>query len=417
MKIYYNFVIEISTGIPTCFQIKIVSVFNWLFSYLRSSSFRVKFTIDCEAGASQVRCFSKIKHFNQLNTATKNTGRNTCVTFVLKNVNMKKIAVLGPIPKDHITTAKGVVIEKYGCVTHPTIALSKLLGDAGTVVPVTHIRKKDEAPILELLSKYPNVDTSKISTKYNQGDEIRLRFLNQNDRLEKQTAFMHPIVPNDLEDILDSDAFVIVPITDFEVPLDSLQYLKKNSKGTIIFDAHGPTTTVTTSGDRLRQFWLDRDVWLPYIDVLKMNIEEASCCWFRSEYQLDELKPMPDEMNEAELAEFAKHCLEHGTGAVYITLDSRGCMIYTLENGEMISTFVKSVKVEEVIDTTGCGDSFAGGLAFGFLDGDKDYVKAAQFANALGALRTQGKTFEVFKNLEDTLAIITQNYSSNFVTS
>lgn len=325
-------------------------------------------------------------------------------------VAMKKIAVLGPIPKDHITTAKGIHIEKYGCVTHPAIALSKLLGDTGTVVPVTHIRKKDEAPIIDLFSEYPNIDTSKIMTKYNQGDEIRLRFVNQNDRIEKQTAFMHPIVPDDVKDILDCDAFVFVPITDFEVPLDTLQYLKENSKGTIIFDAHGPTTTVTTSGDRLRQFWLDRDVWLPSIDVLKMNIEEAGCCWFNSEYELDELKPLPDEMNETELEKFARHCLKHGTGAVYITMDERGCMIYTMNDGKFNAEFVKSVKVQHVIDTTGCGDSFAGGLAFGFLDGNRDYVKAAKFANALGALRTQGKTFDVFKNLEDTLAIIDANY-------
>lgn len=323
---------------------------------------------------------------------------------------MKKIAVLGPIPKDHITTAKGVQIEKYGCVTHPTIALSKLLGDLGTVIPVTHIRQKDETPIIDLLSQYPNIDTSKIITKHNQGDEIRLRFVNQNDRIEKQTAFMHPIVPDDVKDILDCDVFVFVPITDFEVPLDTLQYLKENSKGTIIFDAHGPTTTVTTSGDRLRQFWLDRDVWLPSIDVLKMNIEEASCCWFKSEYEPEELKPLPDEMNESELAEFAKYCLEQGTGAVYVTLDERGCMIYTMKNGAFNAEFVKSVKVDFVVDTTGCGDSFAGGLAFGFLDGNDDYVKAAKFANALGALRTQGKTFEVFKNLEETLGIIEDNY-------
>ena len=85
-------------------------------------------------------------------------------------------------------------------------------------------------------------------------------------------------------------------------------------------------------------------------------------------------------------------------------------MIYTMKNGEFNQEFVKSVWVENVVDTTGCGDSFAGGLAFGFLDGEKDYVKAAKFANVLGARRTQGKTFEVFKNLEETMAIIEENY-------
>ena len=42
---------------------------------------------------------------------------------------MKKIAVLGPIPRDHIVTHQGDLIQKWGCVTHPVIALSILVGD------------------------------------------------------------------------------------------------------------------------------------------------------------------------------------------------------------------------------------------------------------------------------------------------
>ena len=37
---------------------------------------------------------------------------------------MKRIAVLGPIPRDHIVTHQGDLIQKWGCVTHPVIALS-----------------------------------------------------------------------------------------------------------------------------------------------------------------------------------------------------------------------------------------------------------------------------------------------------
>jgi adenosine kinase len=65
--------------------------------------------------------------------------------------------------------------------------------------------------------------------------------------------------------------------------------------------------------------------------------------------------------------------------------------------------------VNYVIDTTGCGDSFAGGLAFGFTLYD-DPIKAAHYANTLGALRTQGKGFDVFKSLEETDEIISNNY-------
>jgi adenosine kinase len=63
-----------------------------------------------------------------------------------------------------------------------------------------------------------------------------------------------------------------------------------------------------------------------------------------------------------------------------------------------------------VIDTTGCGDSFAGGVGFGLLQKPTDYVGAARYGNALGALRTQGKTFAVFKSLEETNKMLQETY-------
>ena len=37
--------------------------------------------------------------------------------------------------------------------------------------------------------------------------------------------------------------------------------------------------TLTRSGERHPRVWADRDVWLPYIDILKINLEEASSTW------------------------------------------------------------------------------------------------------------------------------------------
>jgi adenosine kinase len=202
------------------------------------------------------------------------------------------IAVLGPIPRDHITTHRGEIIEKYGCATHTAIGLSQLLGKEGTVHLVSHVRKKDEGPIKEILSAYPNINTDHITSDLDQGDVISLKFIDQNNRLEKQTGFMNPIIPEDLKTLLHCDVFVCVPITDYEVPLETLKYIKQNSKGTIIFDAHGPTNTVTMTGDRLVKFWIDMDQWLPFIDVLKMNLEESKCCWFEKEYELENLKAL-----------------------------------------------------------------------------------------------------------------------------
>lgn len=322
-----------------------------------------------------------------------------------------KVAVLGPIPRDHITTHHGEIIQKYGAAMHTAIALSKLLGPEDQIVPVTHVRKQDYQGVLEVLAPYTNVKTNHIFKDKDQGDVIQLRFVDQNNRIEKQTAFMPPITGSDLEGLMDCDVFVCVPVTDFEVPLDTLQYIKANSNGAIVFDAHGPTTALTHRGDRVTKFWADRDMWLPYIDVLKMNLEEANCSWFKLEYDLGELA-QHDAMSEDLLPEFANHCLHAGLNALYVTLDARGVMVYTLEDGQLMANHVAPVIVDHVVDTTGCGDSFAGGVAFGLLQDKTNHIAAAQYGNAMGAQRTQGKSFEVFKSLELTNAMITAGHIS-----
>jgi adenosine kinase len=319
------------------------------------------------------------------------------------------VAVLGPIPRDHITTHHGEVIEKYGCATHTAIGLSKLLGNEGTVFLVSHVRKKDEKAIKELLSHYENINVDHITSDQDQGDVIRLKFIDQNNRLEKQTGFMNPIIPKDIEHLLHCDVFVCVPITDYEVPLETLKYIKENSEGTIIFDAHGPTNTVTMTGDRLIKFWIDRDQWLPYIDVLKMNLEESKCCWFEKEYHPEHLFHTHD-VSTDHLPDFAAHALQKGVKSLIVTLDSKGGAVFFQKDGHPYHEMVKSVKVENVVDTTGCGDSFAGGLGYGLLKDRTNYIMAAKYANALGAQRTQGRDFEVFKSIDETNEMILKTY-------
>lgn len=315
-----------------------------------------------------------------------------------------RIAVLGPIPRDHIITHHGEVIQKYGCISHPIAALSKLSGGQAEIYPVTHIRKQDEQAIRALFEGFKGVDQKLVSSEADQGAVIQLQFVNQNKRIEHQLAFMAPILPKDVEQIIDCDAFVFIPITDHEISLDTLRYIKNQSKGLVIFDAHGPTNCMTRNGTRHLKFWVERDQWLPYIDILKMNLEESACCWFKNEYSKAELfKDL--EKDQSHLPALAEHCLNMGVKSLIITTDETGCLVYFKEKGKIKSEFVPSIKVKEVIDTTGCGDSFAGGLAYGFLK-TNDFIKAAQFANAVGAQRTQGKSFEVFKSLKETEEMI-----------
>ena len=64
------------------------------------------------------------------------------------------------------------------------------------------------------------------------------------------------------------------------------------------------------------------------------------------------------------------------------TLGAEGCNVYV--QGEV--THVPGVKAEAVVDPTGCGDAFRGGLLFGLSRG-WDLVKSVALANRIGAIK------------------------------
>src|SRR3712207_1861446 len=148
----------------------------------------------------------------------------------------RKVAVLGPIPRDQIVTHAGERFEKYGCVLYTAAALSALLGPEDMIVPISHVRRQDEGPIKEILAAYPNIDTSGITSWTDQGDRIELRYSEHIRRVERQAGFMHPILPTDVDAVLDADAFVCVPITDYEVGQPTLRHIKEHSGATVVLD-------------------------------------------------------------------------------------------------------------------------------------------------------------------------------------
>jgi sugar/nucleoside kinase (ribokinase family) len=311
----------------------------------------------------------------------------------------RKVAVLGPIPRDQIVTHAGERFEKYGCALYTAVALSALLDAGDVIIPVSHVRRQDEGPIKEILGSFPNIDTSGITSLADQGDVIELRYIEHNRRVERQASFMNPILPADVDWVLDADAFVCVPITDYEVGQPTLRHIKEHGRATVVLDAHGPTVTLTRSGQRHPRVWADRDVWLPYIDILKMNLEEASSTWLG---QSAEVTADPPRLSTEELRDLARHCLDRGVGAVCVTLDERGCVAFYRDgSGGVAEELVDRIEVEHVVDTTGAGDSFAAGLAYGYL-AYRDYVVACQYGNAMGAQRCTGADLNVYLSREET---------------
>jgi sugar/nucleoside kinase (ribokinase family) len=83
---------------------------------------------------------------------------------------------------------------------------------------------------------------------------------------------------------------------------------------------------------------------------------------------------------EEDPARMAEKLLRHGPDLVAITLGSEGCLVASSDGVAHCPGF--SVKV---VDTTGAGDGFLGGLSYALLKG-KSPADAGRFANACAAL-------------------------------
>ena len=322
----------------------------------------------------------------------------------------RTVAVLGPIPLDRVTTHRDEVLRKYGAVLYSVAALSALLEPSDRICPVVHVRRVDEEPIKELLSQFANVDLTGVRSDTDRGDVVELVYLDQNRRMERQTHFMAPILPEDVEFVLDADAFVCVPITDYQVSQPTLRFIRERSSGFILLDAHGPTVSLTQGGERVHRLWIDRDTWLPYVDILKLNLEEAGCSWFPpgSAESTTAAKPLTVD----DLPPFAELCLDRGVRSLCVTLDERGCAVYYKDDdGVLRDDMADRLPVDRVVDTTGAGDSFAAGMAFGYLH-SHDYVQAAWYGNAMGAQRVASRELAAYRSLAETDRQLAEAYGT-----
>ena len=99
---------------------------------------------------------------------------------------------------------------------------------------------------------------------------------------------------------------------------------------------------------------------------------------------VDVLKPCKaaarEMTGEGDYGKISKALLQLGPTVVAITLGADGCVIATAKDLVHVPAF----KVD-VVDTTGAGDAFMGGLSFGLLQG-WDLKRVGTFANACAAL-------------------------------
>lgn len=154
----------------------------------------------------------------------------------------------------------------------------------------------------------------------------------------------------------------------------------------------GKTTALDVCWDSSGKWGETLDQVMPYIDLFLPSIDEA---------RMLTDKETPEEMAEV--------FFEKGVKTVVIKCGSNGCYVRPCKDdaGEMIPVF----KVENVVDTTGAGDSFCSGFLASYARGE-EILNCAKFGNATGAhccmekgatsgIKTYDETVDFIKKMED----------------
>jgi len=144
-----------------------------------------------------------------------------------------------------------------------------------------------------------------------------------------------------------------------------------------------------------------------FVDVARLGTKKEL---MTAIHLADILAPCKDAAREitgrTDPVEMAEKLLSKGPKVVAITIGESGCVLATVDQ----SVKVPGYRVE-VVDTTGAGDAFHGGLSYGFLKG-WDLEEIGKFANACAALCCTKVGARAMSRLDEVITFMRENEPS-----
>jgi adenosine kinase len=125
------------------------------------------------------------------------------------------------------------------------------------------------------------------------------------------------------------------------------------------------------------------------VDLVQANEEEIDLMVDR------ELK------TEGNFLKAGEEILEKGPKYVLITFGANGSLLMRREKKEMFYFRCPSIKIERIVDTTGCGDAFTAGFISGFLHWE-DPILATALGSIVSGLNCEAPGIEGFKKAKGT---------------
>lgn len=234
------------------------------------------------------------------------------------------------------------------------------LKDAGSYELVTALAESEMSAVEEIRKK--GIAVKVLPSRFSVYFE-NVYGENQDNRTQRVLAKADPFTADGLRDV-EANIYHLGSLLADDFSLDVIKYL--SGKGILSVDAQGYLREVRGE-DVYPVDWTEKREALQYVDILKVN-----------EHEMEVLTGHTD-------PERAAVCLaEWGVKEVLITLGSLGSLIYA--EGEFFR--IPAYAPREVVDATGCGDTYMTGYLYMRNKGCSCY-EAGCFAAAMSSLKLE----------------------------
>ena len=272
---------------------------------------------------------------------------------------MNDICCIGHITLDKIITPKQTIYMPGGTSYSFSHGISHL-NDWKNYKLVTSLAPSEYSSVDELTGKGLNVEIipSKKTVYFENSYGI-----NQNNRTQRVLAKADPFTVEKIQHI-EAKIFHLGSLLSDDFSLDVIKYLSK--KGILSVDAQGYLREVR--GENVYPIdWCEKKEALKYVHILKVNEHEAKVLTGLDDYQAA-----------------ARQLAEWGVKEVLLTLGSEGSIIYA----ENSFYYIPAYPPKEVVDATGCGDTYMLGYLY-MRNKGVSYEEAGCFAAALSTVKLE----------------------------
>lgn len=292
-----------------------------------------------------------------------------------------KIGLIGAFMHDQIQGLDGGRFESLGGTLYNLAALAVTTAPGDTIVPFTYLSREHLDQLRAgLFARFPAIDQSNLRVCPAGTDSNILVYVTASSRRERMSIVTPPYDEKFLAPVAACDAALVNFITGHEMDIDTFRRLRDIMKGPIYFDVHNlgkvRNDGVPVPGHRF-EGW---EEWLRNVDMAQANEWEAE--------RLFGIHPKTEEEYRAAVLEFLRvPTLKVGT----LTLGGEGCaLVWRDGGGRARFARIPATDDVEIVDTTGCGDSFSSGFLAEYLR-TRDPLRSAVFAATVSGMNCRVK--------------------------